>query len=204
MQADREAGAFPLPRDHLDATELFDLRAACARQRNELMTLRETAALFRKGVHRLGVENDRLRVVIDVMRALDHARDQPDERRRTEIELEPGEHAPAAASTLVTDFLRDHVPSRVLARARSIASELTTDSVRDGDPRSDRRLVLRIESSPSVIRLEVESPDGLGDGGTRRPGQQRLQTYSDRWGGERTAFGGTLLWAEIAVTTATA
>ena len=201
MQADREAAVFPLAREHADAAELAELRTSCARQRDELMTMRETVALFRKGVHRLGVENDHLRVFIEVMRAFDRARHRPDEPARTEAELEFGAHASAVASALISEFLRDHVPYRVLDRARLIASELITDSIRDGDPGSDQRLVLRVESSRSVVRLEVETPDGLDDSGTHRLGRQLLQTYSDRWGGERTAFGGTLVWAEIAVTT---
>src|SRR4051794_36102041 len=165
MQADREAAVVPRPR----GAEPLDLRALCARQRDELMTLRETVALFRRGVHRLGVENDHLRAFIDVMGALEHARHRPDERQRTETELELGAHTSAAARAVVTASLRARAPYRVLDRARLIASELTTD----GDPRSDEWLVLRIESSRHVIRLEVEPPKGRCP---RRLGQQLLHT----------------------------
>jgi hypothetical protein len=60
-------------------------------------------------------------------------------------------------------------------------------------------VVLRIESSPTTVRLELDDPERAGaevkvDGWL---GLQVVQALSEAWGGERDPEGGTRTWAQL-------
>ena len=203
MRADRDTTRRPGMRDRSNANELDDLRATCSAQEQELQAMRETVVTFRNGALALAIENDQLRVSIDLLQALDdaHHASLANELFETKLALDP--HASAVARGFVTEVLGDRVPHGVLDRARLIVSELIADNLDDDG--SDEPAFLRIACSRTAVRLELESPSQ--DVAVERPGggasfsRHLLQLFSDRWGGEQILPGGTRSWAEIAITT---
>jgi hypothetical protein len=178
------------------------LEATCRRQAHEIQTLGETVSVFRKGAHSLSVENARLRGEVGSMRALAaHARNPALDTDVTEARLPLSARAPAAARAIVVEFLRERVPHGLLDRAKLIVSELIAESVNDRDAPADRHLVLRIESSPTNVLLELEDPERAGAVvKVEAPGwfgAQVVQAVSEAWGGERDATGGTRTWAQL-------
>jgi hypothetical protein len=192
MQADR---------DSINSQVGF-LEATCRRQAHEIQTLGETVSVFRKGAHSLSVENARLRGEVGTMRALaGHARTPALDTDVTEARLPLDVRAAATARAIVVEFLRDRVPHGVLDRAKLIVSELIADGVNEGVAPSDRFVVLRIESSPTTVRLELDDPERAGavvkvdEQGWL--GLQVMQAISEAWGRERGPDGGTRTWAQL-------
>jgi hypothetical protein len=178
------------------------LEATCRRQAREIQTLSDTVSVFRKGAHSLSVENARLRGQVGTMRALAaHARTPALDTDMTEARLPLNARAPGTARAIVVEFLRDRVPHRLLDRAKLIVSELVTASVNEREAPAARFGVLRIESSPTTVRLELDDPERAGaavkidDDGWF--GLQVLQAVSEAWGSERDPEGGTRTWAEL-------
>jgi anti-sigma regulatory factor (Ser/Thr protein kinase) len=134
----------------------------------------------------------------------------PNDVERTDARFLPDVQAPTAARGLVTRALRDRVGAEVLERARLLASELTTNSVRHSGAPADIELVFRVEVSDTMVRLEVQDPGHDGAIAPRPPsecggfGLNIVQTLSERWGLERVASGGTRVWAQIALEPLTA
>jgi hypothetical protein len=167
-------------------SELTTLLETCKRQALEIQTLDETVSVFRKGAHALSVENARLRSEVSTLRALaQHARLPALDPERIEARLPLDARTPAAARALVAELLRERMPHDLLERARQIVSELLARSLTDNGE-TDRFVVLRIESSPGTVRLEVDDPGRTGVTG-------------DAWGGERVPTGGTRSWAQLAL-----
>ena len=85
-----------------------------------------------------------------------------------------------------------------------VVSELVTNGVCHSGA-SDGAIVVRVELTDTMVRLEVEDPgrDGaiaprapdLGGGGF---GLNLVQALCERWGLERAAAGGTRVWAQLA------
>jgi hypothetical protein len=177
------------------------LGATCRRQAREIQTLGETVSVFRKGAHSLSVENARLRGEVGTMRALAaHARTPALDTDVTEARLPLNARAPGTARAIVVEFLRDRVPHALLDRAKLIVSELVTAGVNEREAPADRFAVLRIESSPTTVRLELDDPERSGavvnvDDGWF--GFQVLKAVSEAWGGERDPDGGTRTWAQL-------
>jgi hypothetical protein len=183
-------------------SQIDALEATCRRQAQELRTLDETVSVFRKGAHSLSVENGRLRGEVGSMRALAaHARTPALDTDVTEARLPLSVHTPATARAIVAEFLRDRVPHGLLDRAKLIVSELIADGVSEEGAPADRYVVLRIESSPTTVRLELEDPERTGTAvKVHEPGWfglQVTQAVSEAWGGERDATGGTRTWAQL-------
>jgi anti-sigma regulatory factor (Ser/Thr protein kinase) len=112
--------------------------------------------------------------------------------------------APAKARSVVTEFLNDRVPARVLESARVVVSELVTNSVRHSGV-ANGVVVIGVELSAAKVRLDVADP---GRGGDIRPGPpdavagrgfglQLVQSLSEQWGLERAVSGGTRVWAQL-------
>jgi hypothetical protein len=178
------------------------LEATCRRQAHEIQTLGETVSVFRKGAHSLSVENARLRGEVGTMRALAaHARTPGLDTDMTEARLPLNVRAPATARAIVVEFLRDRVPHGLLDRAKLIVSELIAEGVNEGESPADRFVVLRIESSPTTVRLELDDPERVGAVVKVEAqgwfGLQVMQAVSEAWGGERDATGGTRTWAQL-------
>ncbi len=119
----------------------------------------------------------------------------------TEARLPLNVRAPATARAIVVEFLRDRVPHGLLGRAKLIASELLTDSVNEREAPADRFVVLRIESSPTSVRLELDDPERAAPAVKVEQqgwfGLQVMQAVSEAWGGERDPEGGTRTWAQL-------
>jgi hypothetical protein len=193
MQADRRHG--------IDS-QLDALEATCRRQAHEIQTLGETVSIFRKGAHSLSVENARLRGEVGTMRALAaHARTPALDADVTEARLPLTVHTPATARAIVAEFLRDRVPHGLLDRAKLIVSELISDGVAERGAPTNRYVVLRVESSPTMVRLELDDPERarpVVNVHERAPvGLQVMQAVSEAWGGERDPDGGTRTWAQL-------
>src|SRR3954447_13274323 len=125
----------------------------------------------------------------------------------------PGDaRAPRGARIVVAPRLHDRVAACVLERAELVVSELVTNSVRhSGTGRADA-VIVRVSLSRTMVRLEVED---AGRGGVIAPrppdldsgggfGLQLVEALSDRWGLERVAQGGTIVWAQLPRTPVTA
>ena len=119
-----------------------------------------------------------------------------------DVRLAPGPEAPGSARSAL-ERLRDRVPSNVLDDVRLLVSELVTNSVRHAGLSSDDRVELRVEVTPSTIRVEVTDP---GRGFAQMPptptpyqdhgwGLYLVGQIADRWGVDRE--GGTAVWFEI-------
>jgi hypothetical protein len=178
------------------------LEATCRRQAHQIEALGETVSVFRKGAHSLSIENARLRGEVGTMRALvAHTRSPALDTDVTEAHLPLNLRAPAAARAIVVEFLRERVPHGLLDRAKLIVTELIAEGIKDGDPQSDRFVTLRIETSPTTVRLELDDPERVGAVvKVEAPGWfglQVMQAVSEAWGGERDAAGGTRTWAQL-------
>ena len=110
--------------------------------------------------------------------------------------------APGAARILV-GRLRGRVPALVLADALLVVSELVTNGVCYSGA-SDGAIVVRVELTGTMVRLEVEDPGRGGMVAPRAPdpgggfGLNLVQGLCERWGVERVAAGGTRVWAQLA------
>jgi hypothetical protein len=113
-------------------------------------------------------------------------------------------HAPATARTVVTEFLNGRVPASVLESARLMVSELVTDSLHHSGV-SDTVVIVGVQLTPAMVRLEVSDPGRAGVIRPRSPfaadGRgfrvQLLESLSERWGLERAAAGRTRTWAQL-------
>ena len=91
----------------------------------------------------------------------------------------------------------------MLEDALLVVSELVTNSVCHSGA-SDGAIVVRVELTGTMVRLEVEDPGRGGVIAPRSPdldggfGLNLVQGLSERWGLERVAAGGTRVWAQLA------
>lgn len=192
MQADR----------HSTDSQVDFLEATCRRQAREIQSLGETVSVFRNGAHSLSVENARLRGEVATIRALAaHERTPALDTDVTEARLPLNARAPATARAIVVEFLRERVPHGLLGRAKLIASELITDSVNECEAPAHRFVALRVESSPTSVRIELDDPDRAAPVVKVEQegwfGLQVMQAVSEAWGGERDPDGGTRTWAQL-------
>jgi serine/threonine-protein kinase RsbW len=122
-----------------------------------------------------------------------------------EVSLPLDARAPGAARIVVAS-LRGRVPASVLDTAQLLVTELVTNSVRHSGASAAARVVVRVRLTDSMLRLEVSDPgcDGViaplapdlqGGGGF---GLNLVSAFSERWGLERVAAGGTRVWAQLA------
>jgi hypothetical protein len=203
VQADQDAqtdGLVPLASA---GSELTELRATCLRQagridgqHDAITTMRAAAAVFEAENSVLRAENFRMRD-----RRSRFAREEPaiEPPERHEVRIALDTHAPAAVRRVVTKLLRDRAPAPVLSDARLLGSELATDVVLHSGATPDAGLVLRIELSRNVVRLEVEAP-GVAPRTARALGAMRLvHLLSERWGVEHATAGPTRAWAQLSL-----
>lgn len=128
----------------------------------------------------------------------------PGRLSETRLRIEVG--APGAARSIVARELDGRVAGAVLASAQLLVSELVTNSVRHSGGTSAQVIVLRVELTPTSIRLEVEDPGDANAVVLRPPdvesgggfGLNLVRALSERWGRERLAGGGACVWAELA------
>ena len=196
MHTDRSAqrnGKPPSTRQHaVGRSELDTLRTTCRRQALVIDTLREAAATLRTGALALKAENEQLR-------AVDHG-------EAAEVHFGLDAQAPGAARRVVADRLAERVSPAMRDDAQLVVSELVTNSLTHSGASVGEGVVVRIELTSSMLRLEVEDAGRGGMIGPRAAnvetgggfGLNLVQALSERWGVERVAAGGTRVWAQLA------
>jgi anti-sigma regulatory factor (Ser/Thr protein kinase) len=128
------------------------------------------------------------------------------QRDAVEVQLALDTEAPAAARSVVADCLARHVAASEVDDAKLLVTELVTNSVRHSGARAGDHVVVRVELTPGMLRLEVEdsgrggliAPRAAGMESTGGFGLNLVQALSERWGVERVAIGGTRVWAQLA------
>jgi anti-sigma regulatory factor (Ser/Thr protein kinase) len=187
-------------------SELDELRATCRRQALVIDSLSEAAAALRRGALALKAENARLRFDADHRRSPSAGDERDDDGDAIEVRLPLDVRAPGAARSVVTDCLGARVKAATLDHARLLVSELVTNSLCHSGASADEDVVVRVDLTPGMVRLEVEDPGGGGVIGPRAGdghngggfGLNIVQQLSERWGVERVAVGGTRVWAQLA------
>src|SRR4051794_24662938 len=139
------------------------------------------------------------------------SRDEVHGAERVEVAL-PLDAAAAAAARTVVQGLGGRLPPSLLEDARLVVSELVTNSVRHSGAPAPAVVVLRVELTPGMVRVEVDDPGCDGVVAPRAPdfvngggfGLNLVRALSERWGLERIAAGGTRVWAQLALAPVTA
>jgi anti-sigma regulatory factor (Ser/Thr protein kinase) len=183
------------------SSELDGLRSACRRQARTIELLSAVASNLRSGAVALRAENAELRSANERMeRQADNGAAR--EGGALDVRLPLDARAPGAARVLV-GRLRGRVPALVLDDALLVVSELVTNSVCHSGA-SDGAMIVRVELTGTMVRLEVEDPGRGGVIAPRTPdlgggfGLNLVQGLCERWGLERVAAGGTRVWAQLA------
>lgn len=184
-----------------------ELGAAGERQAHVIETLAAAVATWRGGAAALEAENAELRAAAAGIRGGTGAgvSGRADATEVFEVSLPLDVRAPGAARSVVAS-LGGRVPASVLETAQLLVSELVTNSVRHCGASDGARVVVRVRLTDSIVRLEVSDPgcDGViapripdleGGGGF---GLNLVSGFSERWGLERIAAGGTRVWAQLA------
>ena len=180
-------GRPPAPAESIGArSELDALRVACRRQAHVIELLTAVASNLRGGGAALSAENAELRSANERL-----GRQRGDGAARGEgaldVRLPLDARAPGAAR-IVVGRLRGRVPALVLEDALLVVSELVTNSVCHSGASDGAVVVLRVDLTGTLVRLEVEDP---GRGGVIAPraadldggfGLNLVQGLSERWG----------------------
>ena len=194
-------GRPPSPAESVGArSELDGLRLACRRQARVIDQLSAVASNLRSGAAALKAENAELRSANERI-----GRQGGDGAAREggalEVCLPLDAQAPGAAR-LVVGRLRGRVPALVLEDALLVVSELVSNGVCHSGA-CDGAIVVRVELTGTMLRLEVEDPGRGGVIAPRDPdlggfGLNLVHGLCERWGLERVAAGGTRVWAQLA------
>lgn len=181
-----------------------ELGAACERQAHVIET---PVATLRGGAAALKAENAELRAAAARVRGGTRAgvSGREDAMGVLEASLPLDARAPGAARIVVAS-LRGRLPASVLDIAQLVVSELVTNSVRHSGATAGASVGVRVQLTDSVVRLEVSDPGCAGVIAPRAPdleggggfGLNVVRTFSERWGLERIAAGGTRVWAQLA------
>jgi serine/threonine-protein kinase RsbW len=121
-----------------------------------------------------------------------------------EVSLPLDSRAPGAAR-IVLEGLRGRVATAVVEDAQLVVSELVTNSVRHSGAPDGEVVIIRVQLTSTMVRLEIENPGHTGVIAPRAPdleagggfGLNLVQALSERWGCERFAVGGTRVWAQL-------
>jgi anti-sigma regulatory factor (Ser/Thr protein kinase) len=210
MQSDRPVpvnGRATLPvEDAGEESEISRLRDTCRRQALALDKQSDVIALLRTGGRALKAENADLRGENARLRDAPATPALVNEGRAelgvARLTLDEG--APRAARHAVTDCVADQVTPAVLADAKLLISELVSNSVRH-NATTGQAVVVRVGVERTLLRLEVEDSGCSGEIAPRAPdlsnggglGLQLVHELSERWAIERTAGGGTRIWAYL-------
>jgi anti-sigma regulatory factor (Ser/Thr protein kinase) len=186
------------------ASELDGLRAECRRQAMAIGALSDAVGGLRRGAQALKAENAELRADADRARRADaRANGHGAGGERTEARLALDVHAPGAARVVVANCLGDRVAASVFHDAQLLVSELVTNSVRHSGMPAGSEVIVSVDLTPGMMRLDVEDPGHAGAVAPRAPGTgggyglNLVQALSERWGLERVAEGGTRVWAQL-------
>jgi anti-sigma regulatory factor (Ser/Thr protein kinase) len=190
-------------------SELDGLRAECRRQAKAIGALSDAVGSLRRGALALKAENAELRADSDRVRRQRRAGARANGHvvggERVEARLALDAQAPGAARVVVADCLGDRVAASVFRDAQLLVSELVTNSVRHSGVPAGSEVIVSVDLTPGMVRLDVEDPGHAGTVALRAPeagsgggyGLNLVQALSERWGMERVAEGGTRVWAQL-------
>jgi anti-sigma regulatory factor (Ser/Thr protein kinase) len=184
-------------------SEVDELRSMCQRQERLIDTLTSAVTSLRCEHTALKAETAALRAENERFR---------DAGEQVEARLPLDALAPGGARILAAQYLRDRVAAPVLDSVLLLLSELVTNSVRHSNAPSAEGVMVRLQPTRAMLRLEVEDSGHDGVIAIRPPDQQNgggfglniVQTLSDGWGIERSAHRGTRVWAQLQRTPFTA
>jgi anti-sigma regulatory factor (Ser/Thr protein kinase) len=191
-------------------SELDRLRSKCRRQAQAIDALSDAVRNLRRGARALKAENAELRADLRSVprqrRAGARANGRVDGSERIEARLALDLQAPGAARGVVADCLGHRVASSVFDNAQLLVSELVSNSVRHSGMPADAEVIVSVDLTPGMVRLDVEDPGHNGAIAPHRPdcesgggfGLNLVEALSERWGMERVAAGGTRVWAQLA------
>jgi anti-sigma regulatory factor (Ser/Thr protein kinase) len=119
-----------------------------------------------------------------------------------ELRLPAGPQAPGEARHAL-DELGDSVATETLDELRLLVSELVTNSVRHAGLGPSQWIELKVETTPSAVRIEVTDGGPGFDAGQPLPslyqdsgwGLYLVEQIADRWGVKQE--GGTCVWFEV-------
>jgi anti-sigma regulatory factor (Ser/Thr protein kinase) len=192
-------------------SELDGLRAECRRQAKAIGALSDAVGSLRRGAQALKAENAELRADSDRVRRQRRAGARANGHgvagEQVEARLALDVQAPGAARVVVADCLGDRVAASVFRDAQLLVSELVTNSVRHSGVPAGSEVIVSVDLTPGMVRLDVEDPGHAGTVALRAPeagsgggyGLNLVQALSERWGMERVAEGGTRVWAQLAL-----
>ena len=157
------------------SSEVDGLRLVCRRQARVIDQLSAVASNLRSGAAALRAENAELRAAHERMGRQGGA-GAAREGGALEARLPLDARAPGAAR-IVVGRLRGRVPALVLEDALLVVSELVSNGVRHSGA-SDGEIVVRVELTATMVRLEVEDPGRGGVIAPRPPelARRRLRT----------------------------
>src|SRR4051794_37155499 len=220
MPADQKAstnGHAPFPEQRGQTrSELDELRATCRRQAHVIDTLSDALGSLRRGAQALKADNADLRAETARarrrQRSAARANGRVDDGEHIEVRLALDVHAPAAARGAVPASLGAGAAPAVLHDAQLLVTELVTNSVRHSGMPATADVIVGVETTPAIVRLQVED---LGRGGAIAPrppdaetgggfGLNIVRALCDRWGIEHATQEGTQVWAQLARTPLTA
>jgi anti-sigma regulatory factor (Ser/Thr protein kinase) len=135
-------------------------------------------------------------------RALASARVDAGDTLEVSLPLDGGGPREARA---VVERLRGRIAPSVLEDAQLVVSELVTNAVRHSGVPDGGVVVLRVELTGTMVRLEVTDPGSGAVIAPRAPDLERgggfglhvVRALSERWGLEQVAAGGTRVWAQL-------
>ena len=177
------------------------MRLTCRRQARVIEQLTAVASNLRSGAVALRAENAELRSAGDRMGRQD-GDGAAREGGALDVRLPLDGRAPGAAR-IVVGCLRGRIPALVLEDALLVVSELVANGVSHSGA-SEGAIIVRVELTGTMVRLEVEDPGRSGAIAPRAPdlgggfGLNIVQGLCERWGLERVAAGGTRVWAQLA------
>ena len=187
------------------------MRAECRRQAKAIGALSDAVGSLRRGAQALKAENAELRADSDRVRRRRRAGARANGHvvggERVEARFALDVQAPGAARVVVADCLGDRVAASVFHDAQLLVSELVTNSVRHSGVPAGSEVIVSVDLTPGMVRVDVEDPGHAGTVALRAPevgsgggyGLNLVQALSERWGMERVAEGGTRVWAQLAL-----
>jgi anti-sigma regulatory factor (Ser/Thr protein kinase) len=213
MQSDRSSATNGRPssvKTSESTSDLNGLRAECRRQAQAIGALSDAVDGLRRGARALKAENAELRADAERLRqrrAGGPAGGHGDGGRWIEARIALDLYAPGAARVVVADCLGDRVAASTLENAQLLVSELVTNSVRHSGMAGGADVIVSVDLTPGMVRLDVEDPGHAGTVAPHAPdtgtgggyGLNLVEALSERWGLERVAQGGTRVWAQLAL-----
>jgi hypothetical protein len=189
----------------IDRMTQEDLEATRWRDTHEIQALRDMVGVYRRGAAALAAEITELRAEVHRLRGALRADHVLRGSQQIEVEIDLDEHAQDLVSAILLAELAE-LPAQTMEDLLLVARELTAGSVRHYAGTPDTRAMLRIERSPTSLRVEVQALGpathidvlALDSDDAASDGLSIVERLSERWGTERVSSGRTTVWAQLA------